>query len=58
MRLNKKLVESGAVQHFMRSVSFYKSITDEYVVTQKGRIVIASLNYTVARNVLTELLKG
>jgi hypothetical protein len=57
MRLNRKLVESGAVQHFMKGVTFYKSIDDSYIVTQKGRIIIASLKYTVARNVLSDLLK-
>jgi hypothetical protein len=57
MRLNKKLVEGGVVQHFMKSISFYKSINECYIVTQKGRIVISSLNYTIARNVLTDLLK-
>jgi hypothetical protein len=57
MRLNKKIIEAGSVQHFMKSISFYKSIDDTYIVTQKGRIVIASLNYTIARNVLTDLLK-
>jgi hypothetical protein len=57
MRLNKKIIEAGSVQHFMKSISFYKSIDDTYIVTQKGRIIIASLNYTIARNVLTDLLK-
>ena len=57
MRLNKKIVEGGVVQHFMKNISFYKSIDGTYIVTQKGRIIIASLNYTIARNVLTDLLK-
>lgn len=58
MRLNKKLVEGGSVQHFAKSISFYKSIDDTYIVTQRGRIIIASLSYTISRNVLTDLLKG
>ncbi len=57
MRLNKKQIESGAVHYFLKGVSFYKSITGEYVVIQKSRIIICSMNYTIARNVLTDLLK-
>ena len=56
MRLNRKLVEGYAIQHFGK-VSFYKSIDDSYIVTKNGRIVISSLNYTIARNILTDLLK-
>lgn len=59
MRINKKmLVEEKRVLILPRNISFYVDCFGQFVVTQRGRLVISCKDYATARRCVTSLLKG